>query len=57
MLHAAFAVDGKGYVSNQTCHKCICQLREAIEIKQMTNISTEEHISTIKFKFTCRGAQ
>ncbi len=43
MLHAAFAVDGKGYVSNQTCHKCICQLREAIEIKQMTNISTEEH--------------
>ncbi len=33
MLHAAFAVDGKGYVFNQTCHKCICQLRETIEIK------------------------
>lgn len=41
MLHKAFAVDGKGYASNQTWRKCICQLREAIQTKQMLNISTK----------------
>lgn len=53
MPHTAFAVDDKGYVSNQTCHIFICQLREAIEIKQMPNLSAEAHISTIKYRFTC----